>query len=153
MKEIFHRFQRRRQQSELDLEIETHLQERIDELTEAGMSQIDARHQTIREFGNVIRIREDAREVWTWRWLNDALWDLRYAFRDLQKSPGFWFGAAVILSLGIGVNVAAFQLLDAVFWPPQIREPESLVRFFAEGSESPWLAAVPLHRPQESLIC
>jgi hypothetical protein len=36
----------------------------------------------------------------------------------------------LILSLGIGVNLGAFQLLDTLFWRPlQIRDPASLVRF------------------------
>ena len=39
--------------------------------------------------------------------------------------------AALTLSLGIGVNIAAFQIVDAVFWkPPEVPDPQSIVRLF-----------------------
>jgi putative ABC transport system permease protein len=44
--------------------------------------------------------------------------DLRYALRQLQKSPGFGCAAALILALGIGGTSAIFSVLNPVLFEP-----------------------------------
>ena len=61
--------------------------------------------------------------------------DLKFAFRQLVKNPGFTVVAVLTLALGIGVNVAVFSMANAVLWPPlNFAEPNQLVQF-GEGDK------------------
>src|SRR5262249_44725319 len=83
-----------------------------------------------RPFGNTLHLREVAREAWGWTWIDRLSQDLSYASRLLRKSPGFTLAAVLILSIGIGVNIAAFGFFNLmVLRPLPVRDPATLVRF------------------------
>jgi predicted permease len=113
---------------DVEQEIRFHLDARIDELEASGLPRDAARRQAHAEFGSVNLARDDSRAVWQFRWLEDAVGDLRYALRTFRRSPGFVITAVLSLAVGIGATTAIFTALDAVLWRPlPIAEPDSLV--------------------------
>jgi predicted permease len=80
-------------------------------------------------FGNMLHLREEAHEAWGWTWLDRLVQDVRYGVRILQRAPGFTLIAVLVLSIGIGVNAAAFSLFDMVALKPlPVPDADRLVR-------------------------
>jgi len=64
------------------------------------------------------------------------LQDLRYALRQLRKSPGFTTVAVVVLTLGIGGNTAIFSVVrEIVFSPRPYPDEAQVVQLYTQGQK------------------
>lgn len=121
-------FARKRLEREMAEEMQAHLDGLTERNIAAGMSPEEARYAARRAFGGVEQIKERARDVRTWRWLDEIIQDLRYAVRMMGKAPGFTVTVVLTLALGIGVNAALFAVYNfIVLQPLPSRQPEELV--------------------------
>jgi putative ABC transport system permease protein len=124
-------FSRHRRYTDLSVSIQEHLEEKIDELMEEGMSREQASQAARRGFGNVTLVEERSREVWQWPTVESIVADVRFALRQLVKSPGFASIAILIMALGIGANTAIFSVVHAVLLEPlPFRNPGQLVQIW-----------------------
>ena len=108
-------FSRHRRYDELSESIREHLDEKIADLIDRGMTQEDAEQTARREFGNVARIEERSREAWQWPMIEGTLRDIHHAVRRLLKSPSFALTAVLTVALGIGATTAIFTLIHEVY--------------------------------------
>ena len=75
------------------------------------------------------------------------LTDLRFALRQLLKSPGFTLLAVITLTLGIGLNTAIFSLINDLFLRSlPFKDPSRLVHFYTgekSAKELEWPMSAP----------
>jgi macrolide transport system ATP-binding/permease protein len=113
---------------DLDKEIEAHLQMAIQDRIGSGESSDTARQSVLREFGNVMLVKDVTGEQWGWSRLGRLQHDVRYAFRQLKRNPGLTTLAILMLAVGIGANTAVFSVFNQVLMQTMpVRDPNELV--------------------------
>ena len=140
---------RRRRYDELSETIREHLEEKIADLMDRGMTREEAERTARREFGNVTRIEERSREVWQWLTVEAAVADIRFALRQLVKSPGFTIAVMLTLALGTGVNIAVFSVIDAVLLKPLPYKNADRLVMIAEQAPKERIPAFDTYREYE----
>jgi predicted permease len=127
-------FSRNKLQREIDSELRSHIEMRIEDNLAAGMSRRDARRDALLRFGNRTAMKERITEADAALYLQSLWADMRYALRQLARSPGFAITAVLALSLGVGAATAIFSVIDVVlFRPLPFANQDRLVFPFMKG--------------------
>ena len=114
--------------AEISAELESHLQMHIDDNLRAGMALEEARRQALIRLGGLEQTRQAVRDRSTLLWMETLVQDLKFAFRQLIKSPGYTLTAILTLALGVGANSAIFTVInDAMLRSLPVQRPDRLV--------------------------
>jgi predicted permease len=130
-------FRRHKLYDDLSDEMHLHLEERVEHLIGEGLSPQEAQRQARVAFGNLAMLEERSREVWHWPTLESIWADVRFAFRQLRKSPGFAFAAVATLALAIGANTVVFAVLNALVLRP-LNVPAAKSIYIVGHAKSIW---------------
>lgn len=129
---------------DLQDELQSHLRMAVADRIAQGESPEEARAAAQREFGNIPLIEDVTRAAWGWRRLETIAQDLRYAVRQMRRSPGFAISVIGILSLGIAAATAMFTVVDHVLLRPlPFRDPGRLVKIEEISAKTGRYSGVP----------
>ncbi len=131
IRRISNLFFRSKVEHEIDAELKSHIEMRIEDNLAAGMLPDDARRDALLRFGNATSTKERVTGMDAVLMLDSVWSDIRYACRQLRKNPGFACTAILVLALGIGASVAIFAFVDAALIKPlPYQAPSRLVALF-----------------------
>src|SRR5574340_1536601 len=80
------RLHKSRAEQEMEDELRFHLEKQIEQNIARGMSPKEAHYAALRQFGNVGQIKEECRDRWGVRVINEFLQDVRYGLRQLRRN-------------------------------------------------------------------
>ena len=118
-------------ESDLNEELQLHLERETERLQASGLSREDARLQARRLFGGVEQIKEASRDARGTGALDALARDTRHGLRRLVRDWRFTTAAVLILGLAIGANTAIFSVVNAaLFRDKGFADPDRLVDIY-----------------------
>ena len=121
---------RDRLDGDLREEIETHIDSRTQALIAEGMDRDDARREARRQFGNVTRVTEQAREARGFPSLESFAHDLRYGVRLLWRTPFFTGVAVASIAGGMTAAIGIVAVTNALVARPFAGFDDDIHRLF-----------------------
>src|SRR6201999_2250211 len=93
-------FRRRRLYDDLGEELRQHIEEKTEQLMRTeNLSRTKAEQAARRAFGNVTLMEQRSRETWQWPAMESVAADIRFALRQIRRSPGFSVVVILLLAL------------------------------------------------------
>src|SRR5882757_3223935 len=111
-------FTRSKLDREIDAELRSHIEMRIEDNIAAGMSKDEAYRDATLRFGSRALMKERVTSADAALVFDAIARDTRYAVRRSFRSPAFALTAIVTLGLGIGANVVVFGVLNSLILHP-----------------------------------
>jgi predicted permease len=105
-------------EQDLDDELDFHLERLVSRHVADGLTRDEAMRRARVEMGGFDQVREEHRDARGVRLIEDLANDLRYAVRQIARSPGWAVLAVLCLGLGIGANTSIFSALNSVLFRP-----------------------------------
>lgn len=148
-------FRRQKEDGELELELQSFLEEEIEDNLARGLTETEARRKAIIKMGNARALRERHWEHNTPPYLTAIVRDTAYACRTLLRTPAFTLIAVAIMALGIGANVALFTAVRKVLLTPlPFSESKQLVSLYSDdGKNGNIVSAADFYDWQRSSTC
>jgi predicted permease len=148
--------------SDVDVELQFHIDARTDDLVRSGLDLDAARRAALAEFGDMKRYESEtlridrgyARTTRIKEFLWSVLFDLGYSLRGLRRSPGFAAAAVLTLAIGIGANTAVWTILDALMRQSlPLERPEELHAVWrADRPDDDYLVSLPRFQRLQRVI-
>jgi predicted permease len=127
-------FHSREFDQELDVELQSHIELRTEDLVRQGMQPEEAKRTARIELGGVTQLHEAHRETRGLPFVGNVLMDYVYVLRQLRRSPVFAIAAVLTLAIGIGANTAIFSLVDQLILRLlPVQDPQRLVALVGMG--------------------
>ncbi|MGC2657409.1 MAG: ABC transporter permease [Bryobacteraceae bacterium] len=111
-------FRKRKRERELADELNSHLDLHTSDNLRSGMTPGQARREALLKLGGIEVTKEAYRDRSTIPTVESVLRDIRFAIRQLRRSPGFTSIATLMLSLGLCASAALFAFVDAALLRP-----------------------------------
>ena len=118
---------RRGVEADLDEEMRFHVDAEIAERIRRGMTPDAARTSALRDFGGVCRFKEECRDAWGTRVMDELARDARYGLRALWRAPAFTAVAVLTITLGVGAATTIYSVVRSVLRPLPFHDSASLV--------------------------